>query len=77
MKGGANHWFKFWRKKSKNQSWEEFTEALIRRFGGRERSSIFERLAKIKQQGNMEDYIQEFEILVLQAPNITEEQMMG
>jgi len=65
------------KKKSKNQSWDEFTEALIQRFGGRERSSIFERLAKIKQQGNMEDYIQEFEILVSQAPNITEEQMMG
>jgi len=34
-------------------------------------------LAKIKQQGSLEDYIQEFELLVSQAPNITEEQMMG
>ena len=50
---------------------------MIRRFGGRERISILERLAKIKQQGSIEDYIQEFEVLVSQAPNVMEEQMLG
>ena len=77
MEGNASYWFQFWKQKTKNQSWESFTEALIRRFGGRDRSSVFERLAKVKQQGSMEEYIQKFELLVSQAPNLTEEQLMG
>lgn len=39
MEGGANHWFSFWRKKTKTPTWEELKEALMRRFGGRDRSS--------------------------------------
>jgi len=57
MEGNASYWFQFWKQKTKNQSWESFTEALIRRFGGRDRSSVFERLAKLKQEGSMEEYI--------------------
>jgi len=50
MEGSANHWFSFRRKKAKNHSWEEFTATLIWRYGGKERSSVFEKLAKIKQK---------------------------
>ena len=57
MGGSANHWFSFWRQKLKNHCWEEFTAALIQRYGGKERSSIFEKLAKITQKGSMEYYI--------------------
>jgi len=31
----------------------------------------------MKQQGSMQDYIQEFEMLVSQATTVQEEQMMG
>jgi len=41
MEGSANYWFKFWRQKTKNPSWEEFTTTLIKRFGERERISVF------------------------------------
>jgi len=42
--GSENHWLKFWRQKTNNHSWEEFTMvlALIKRFGERERNPIFE-----------------------------------
>jgi len=33
MEGSANSWFTFWRKNSKNHSWEEFSMALDKRFG--------------------------------------------
>jgi len=49
---------------------------LIRRFGGKERNSVFERLARLKQDGRVEEYVKEFEILVGQIPNITKEQLL-
>jgi len=42
--------------------------ALNRRSGGKEKRSVFEKLAKLKQNGRVEDYIQESEGLVSQAP---------
>jgi len=30
---------------------------LIRRFGRKERNSIYERLARLKQEGRVEDYV--------------------
>jgi len=47
--------FQFLRRKSKNPSWEEFSDTMIRRFRVRKRSSNFERLAKVNQQGNTEN----------------------
>ena len=77
MEGSANSWFTFWRKNAKNYSWEEFSMALNRRFGGKERCSVFEKLAKPKQSGRVEEYIQECEGLVSQAPLTGEEQLLG
>ncbi|WVZ05062.1 hypothetical protein V8G54_018408 [Vigna mungo] len=62
MEGRASYWFRFWKMKTKNPSWRELTEALIRRFGRRSRCSVFEKMAAVRQRGAVEDYIQEFEI---------------
>ena len=37
MEGNESYWLRFWKQKTNNQSWESFTEALIRRFGGRDK----------------------------------------
>jgi len=34
-------------------------------------------LAKVKQKVSVEEFIQEFELLVSQAPNMMEEQLLG
>lgn len=47
MEGGVSYWFRFWRKKSKNPSQRMFTEALMRRFGGLNRGTIFEKLVVV------------------------------
>jgi len=44
-----NHWCKFWRKNSKKSSCNEFSMALIQRFGGKERKLVFERFARLKE----------------------------
>ena len=54
---------------------EDCPAALNRRFGGRERSTIFESLTAIRQDEKVDDYIQEFEILS-QAPHTFEEQLL-
>lgn len=45
-------------------------------FGGRKRGSVFKRLATIKQSGFVEEYIQDFKILVGQTKGVAEEQLM-
>lgn len=57
--------------------WEEFTTALIRRFGGTGGGTVFEKLASLKQTGSVDEYVQEFELLVARATNTAEEQMLG
>ncbi|WVZ26428.1 hypothetical protein V8G54_004972 [Vigna mungo] len=44
--------------------WEEFRDAVVRRLGGRERGTVFEKLALLQLRGSVEDYVQEFEMLV-------------
>jgi len=77
MEGGANHWFRFWKRKVKNPSCEDLIEALIRRFWGKERSFFFEKLATLRQSGGVEEYVQEFEVLVSQTSEVSEEQLLG
>jgi len=50
---------------------------LIRTFEGKERNFVYERLTRLKQEGRVEDYVQEFEVLVAQAPHLHEEQLLG
>ena len=63
--------------KSKNPSWKEFADALIRRFGGNGRGTVYERLASLRQIGGVEKYVQEFELLVAQAKPSAEDQILG
>ncbi|BAT75432.1 hypothetical protein VIGAN_01329200 [Vigna angularis var. angularis] len=44
-----------------------FADALTRRFGELNRGIVFEKLAVVRQKGSVDEYIQEFDILVSQA----------
>jgi len=41
------------------------------------RSTVFERLAAIRQNDKVDDYTKEFEMLVSQALHVSEEQLLG
>ncbi|KOM40257.1 hypothetical protein LR48_Vigan04g045500 [Vigna angularis] len=77
MEGYAESWFRFWREKTKNYSWEGLKRALGIRFGGGTRGTVYEKLSVIKQTGAVEDYIRDFEVLVGQTTQISEEQILG
>lgn len=48
----------------------------MRRFGGRDRGTVFERLAAIKQTATEDKCIKEFEMLVAQTKGVTEDQLL-
>ena len=77
MEGSVAYWFKFWKEKAKNRSWEGLKKALINRFGGGFRGSVFERLATLRQEGTVEEFVREFEILMGQTKEVPEEQVLG
>nr|KYP56676.1 Retrovirus-related Pol polyprotein from transposon 297 family [Cajanus cajan] len=77
MEGKACHGFQYWRNQAKHPSWAEFTRALLKRYGENGRGTVYERLATIRQTGSVEDYVQEFELLIAQAKPSSEEQVLG
>nr|XP_012570681.1 uncharacterized protein LOC105852001 [Cicer arietinum] len=77
MEGDALHWFQFWLDKNKNAAWKGFSEAILRRFGGEHRRSVFEYLAGLKQRGSMDEFIYEFELLIARVKLVPEVQLMG
>lgn len=52
-------------------------KALLRRFDGRNRGTIFEKLVAVRQRGTIKERVQEFEMLVAQATEVTKEQVLG
>ncbi|WVZ05549.1 hypothetical protein V8G54_018895 [Vigna mungo] len=77
MEGYAGSWFRFWREKTKNYSWEGLKRALGIRFGEGTRGTVNEKPSAIKQTGLVEDYVRDFEVLVGQTTQIPEEQILG
>ncbi|WVZ26500.1 hypothetical protein V8G54_005044 [Vigna mungo] len=71
-RGASYYWIRFWRKKTRHPNWKMFTEALTRRFGGLNRGTVLEKLAVVQQKGSVDEYNQEFEILVAQASGVGE-----
>lgn len=50
---------------------------MIRGFGGRNEGSPYERLATLKQEGDMEEYVRRFEVLIVQVLEIPEDQILS
>lgn len=63
--------------KSINPTWDDLVQALLRRYGDDSSGDVFEKLAALNQKGRVNDYIQEFELLVDQARGIPERQLIG
>ncbi|XP_014521642.1 uncharacterized protein LOC106778213 [Vigna radiata var. radiata] len=77
MEGYAGSWFRFWREKTKNYSWEGLKRALGIRFGGGTKGTVYEKLLANRQTGPVEDYVRDFEVLVGQTTQIPKEQVLG
>jgi len=75
LEGVALYWHQNFLRSAENQraTWEEYVEAIRCRFGGQQ--DPLEELMKLKQRGNLEEYIQDFDILWNKA-EINEKQLL-
>lgn len=51
-------------------------EALIQRYGGNGHGTVYGRLASLRQTGGVEEYVQEFELLVAQTTTTADDQLL-
>lgn len=77
MEGPTIHFFKALSDEDDNLTWEVLKEALLERYGSIGEGSVFEQLSALRQEGGVEEYIQEFERLVAQVGKLSDEQYMG
>ncbi|WVZ13433.1 hypothetical protein V8G54_010999 [Vigna mungo] len=56
-RGASYYWIRFWWKKTRHPAWKMFTDALTRRFGGVNRSTVCEKMAEgsVNTGGGQED----------------------
>ncbi|WVZ18213.1 hypothetical protein V8G54_005535 [Vigna mungo] len=76
MEGSAAYWFTFWKEKARNRSWDGLKTAMINCFGGGFRGTVFERLATLRQEGTVEEFVRSFEVLTSHTRGIPEEQVL-
>ncbi|XP_017438377.1 uncharacterized protein LOC108344443 [Vigna angularis] len=72
MEGSVGYWFKAWKEKAKNFSWDGLKEALVIRFG-----TIVERLTALRQTGTVDEYVQYFKILAGRTKRVPDKQLLG
>ena len=77
MEGVAVHWFSMVQELNHNLSWESFKVELLNRFGGVANLSPYEQLAALRQQGNLDEYIDNFELIASLIPRETEALYLG
>jgi len=65
MEWNVVHWFQYWCWNSKTP-WKGFAKPSMRRFENKG-GLVCEGLASFRQKGRVEEYIQEFELLVVQG----------
>ncbi|GAU35953.1 hypothetical protein TSUD_147380 [Trifolium subterraneum] len=58
-------------------TWEVLKQALLERYGGVSDGNVFEQLSSLQQEGNVEEFIEDFECLLSQIPRISDEQFFG
>ncbi|KAF2298169.1 hypothetical protein GH714_016733 [Hevea brasiliensis] len=76
MVGAALHWVRWLKQRSPNMTWEQLSVELLQRFGGDAFASPYERLA-VRQEGSVDDFIDEFVARAAQVPGITDKFYIG
>ncbi|MCH79730.1 pentatricopeptide repeat-containing protein [Trifolium medium] len=77
MEGSTIHWFNLLLETEDDLSWEKLKKGLIARYGGRRLENPFEELSTLRQTGNVEEFIEAFELLSSQVGRLPEEQYLG
>ncbi|RDX62757.1 Retrovirus-related Pol polyprotein, partial [Mucuna pruriens] len=77
MEGVVVHWFKYLKKRQLHMTWEGFKDELLKRFSTGGIKNPYEQLAGLRQTGWVEEFVQQFEILLVQLVEAPEELALG
>jgi hypothetical protein len=77
MEGATIHFFNSLMNDEEELTWEQLKQALLERYGGHGDGDVYEQLTELKQTGNVDDYITEFEYLTAQIPRLPDKQFLG
>jgi hypothetical protein len=77
MEGATIHFFNSLMNDEEDLTWEQLKQALLERYGGHGDGDVYEQLTELKQTGNVDDYITEFEYLTAQIPRLPDKQFLG
>lgn len=77
MDGPTIHWYNLLCETEDDLTWLKLRRALIERYRGQRYDNPFEELSVLKQEGNVEDYVAEFEYISSQVSRLPEEQYLG
>jgi hypothetical protein len=77
MEGGTIHFLNSLINDEEGLTWEQLKQALLDRYGGHGDGDIYEQLTELRQTGNVDDYITDFEYLTAQLPRLPEKQFRG
>ncbi|XP_061338025.1 uncharacterized protein LOC133284906 [Gastrolobium bilobum] len=77
MEGLAGPWFQWLFNGGSIQSWENLKVAIRQRFGGTAYTDLRGVLSKLTQEGNLNEYIKNFEALINQVTEFSDEVLMS
>ncbi|XP_061357491.1 uncharacterized protein LOC133301814 [Gastrolobium bilobum] len=77
MDGLTSSWFQWKYRSGTIKSWTKFTTALRQRFGVLTQKHIRGTLSKVSQKGSLKDYFSEFEMLMNQTQDLSEELLLS
>jgi hypothetical protein len=77
MEGATIHFFNSLINDDEELTWEQLKQALLERYGGHGDGDVYEQLTELKQTGNVDEYITEFEYLTAQIPRLPDKQFLG
>lgn len=77
MDGATIHFFKGLLEENERLTWEQLKLALLERYGEVSDGNVFEQLSALRQEGSVDEYIEDFERLILQIPHLPTDQYVG
>ena len=78
LEGEAYYWFLWWSSKCSGLSfnWENFKNALLKRFHDEEEDDVYERFVHLKQKGPVSEYSHEWEVLAVRKIGFSHEDLL-
>ncbi|MCI32608.1 retrotransposon gag protein, partial [Trifolium medium] len=77
MEGPTIHFFNSLINENEDLNWEQLKHALLERYGGHGEGDVYEQLTELRQRGNVDEYINDFEYLMTQIPRLPDKQFLG